>query len=608
MSAAATGEGARRAAGRAALAGLIVLFLALHALYNALIPLGEGPDEPGHLAYVFFLAHTGRLPVQHGDAGQSDVPGEGHQPPLAYALAAPAALLLPPEARVVTLSADPRFVWAGGDGPAAFRRGSREHWPWQDIAPAWHLARAVSGLCGAATLGFTYLAARAIRPTDRSFALLAAALVALNPQFLFSTALVSNDALLAALSAAALWLCLWPRREGRERGSAEIWRFVALGLIFGLALLTKQSALLLGPLLLWAGWRASGGDLRRLVALTLAWGLSALLVAGWWFGRNWLLYGDPLGLAVFRAEFATQAFDWRSPAAWAAALAQLFNSFWAYFGWMSVRPPAWVAWAYAGLCALAGAGWALRGRMGRKAQENGRAWPGPLILLGMALIWVLSFALTAGLVAWQGRLLFPAIAAVALLLAGGLGGLGARLLAPALSLPLLALAVWMPFGVIAPAYSWEVLQPAEAQARLGNPVYARYAQSWERGVELRGWRRDGPAQPGQPLPITLTWHSLEPIPRSWTVFVHLIDAGGAIVAESNSRPRGGELPFTEWTPGDWVDDTHWLDLPAALPPGEYRLRVGLYRPEKDGARQGVWDADGDLLGDQAELGALQVGE
>ena len=96
--------------------------------------------------------------------------------------------------------------------------------PWRGFVLAWHLARLVSVALGAATVVFTYLAARALirfegshdeRPKilqivlSPSFVpLLAAALVAFNPQFLFISALVTNDALLVTLSAALLWLAL----------------------------------------------------------------------------------------------------------------------------------------------------------------------------------------------------------------------------------------------------------------------------------------------------------------------------------------------------------------------------------------------------------------
>jgi hypothetical protein len=224
----------------------------------------------------------------------------------------------------------------------------------------------------------------------------------------------------------------------------------------------------------------------------------------------------------------------------------------------------------------------------------------------MALAWTLAFAGAAGLVAWQGRMLFPAIGAAGVLLAAGTQRAGGRALVPPLSAGLLLLAILLPFGVIRPAYSWVALGPREAQAKLGNEVYARYAASWERGVALRGWRLDGEPVAGQPLSLTLTWNSLEPVPRPWTVFVHLVDEGERIVAESNGQPNAGALPFPLWTPGDWIADTYTMPLPPGLAPGAYELRVGLYRPDKGGERQRVWGEDGSALGDYAVVGTVVV--
>jgi hypothetical protein len=218
-------------------------------------------------------------------------------------------------------------------------------------------------------------------------------------------------------------------------------------------------------------------------------------------------------------------------------------------------------------------------------------------------------------------MLFPALPALALLLALGLDSLPrnpqARRVLWALLLPvLLLLALALPLLVIAPAYQWRTLPPAAALERIEHPVYARYAQQWERGIELRGWRVGPPdaennaVQAGQTISVTLTWHALERVPEDWTVFVHLVDDAGEIVAESNGKPQSGQMPLPRWTPGDWLEDTHTLSLPADLPPGSYRLRVGLYLPwqrdPRQGRRQPVWAADGSHIGDMAQIGTLQV--
>lgn len=598
------------------LLALLLLFLLLASLYNASIPLGEGPDEPGHLRYALFLAAEQRFPVQRVASAASDVPGEGHQPPLAYLLLLPAVVWLPDSAASnLPMTANPAFAWNSGSEPMAFIRASRQYFPWQGTTLGWHLARGMAALLGAVTVWCVWGAARTLCGQDSSVPLLAAALVALNPQFLFTSALVTNDALLTTLSAGILWLCLL-HIQAPDDAPGTRWRVAGLGLLLGLALLTKQSALLLAPLVAAACWWSQRGRWAGLVRSLLLVGGVALLVAGWWYLRNWRLYGDILGLAAFQSTYATQPFAWQEPAAWGAALWQLYASFWGWFGWLTLPAPAWAYACYTGLVALA--------LVGGVQQRSAPLAPGVLLLwllLLLALAWVLSFALVAGLVAWQGRLLFPALPAIALLLAIGLERVrvGRRGVAWGVGGGLLVLALSLPFAVIIPAYPWHTLPAATAQTRIERLTYARYAQAWERGIELHGWRMSqagepiAPGQPvraGQPVHITLTWHALERVPQDWTVFLHLVDTEGAIVAEHNSRPQLGRFPMPLWTPGDWLEDTHPLLLPADLPPGTYTLRVGLYRPwQRDprrGERQMVWAADGSPLGDLADVGTLNV--
>jgi hypothetical protein len=600
---------------------VLLAFVLLALFYNLQVPLGEGPDEAGHFRYVLFLSREGRLPVQYAD-GSSDVPGEGHQPPLAYLLALPAVAWLPPEQREVQLRADPNFVWSGGDGPAAFMRGSQEYWPWPAPVLSWRLVRAVSALLAALTVLCVWGTARTLfGPT---VALPSALLVALNPQFLFTSALVTNDALLTTLSAALLWLAVAVagaraarpqqlRRASRPRSQVGLgpWALAAGGgLLLGLALITKLSALLLAPLLAWALWRVAAGGRRALAGYAaLAAGI-VLLLAGWWYARNWLLYGDPLGLAVFRAEFTTAAFNWRDPAAWLAAGRQLLCSFWACFGWLSVAPPPVVTWFYAGLTALGLFGWLRRPALWSDLRPAQPAFA-LLLLPLLALIWITAFAFTAGLVAWQGRLIFPALPAIAILLARGLLAWFAteRLMRPVIAASaaiLLALALYLPPAVIAPAYEWRTLPPDAARQRITEPLQVRYRRSWERGLELHGWRQAGAFAPGAVFRPVFYWHPLEPIPDDWTVFVHVVDGAGRIVAESNQRPQSGAMPTPQWTPGDWIEDPHRIWLPPDLPAGRYDLIVGLYLPQDDDERLTAWTFGDDFVDDQARIATLEL--
>ena len=82
-----------------------------------------------------------------------------------------------------------------------------------------------------------------------------------------------------------------------------------------------------------------------------------------------------------------------------------------------------------------------------------------------------------------------------------------------------------------------------------------------------------------PCPIPLLWRAEAETPTDYRVFVHLVDAAGNIVAQSDAAPAGWARPTTGWLPGEYVLDTHTLTLPATLPAGPLSLRVGLYDPD-----------------------------
>jgi Protein of unknown function (DUF2723) len=690
---------------------IVVGFTALALLYSFVVPLGEGPDEPGHASYVFFVARTLRLPDQR----RNEVPGEGHQPPLAYALAAPLVAWLPIEQRQFDLPGNPRFTWSGGNELNAVAHGSREYWRWQGFVLAWHLARLVSVLLGAATVVFTYLTAKAfdcrlqiadcrlgagqstIYNLQSTIPLLAAALVAFNPQFVFASALITNDALLTALSAAMLWLVVrnaepfdiqGRRRNGGATESANIraWprqygHTVLIGLVLGLALITKQSALLLLPVAglsvlthSWRAGRAWRNDQKqgilspyhpstprlpsptrgRAGLITLShiglFVVVTLLICGWWYVRNRQLYGDLFGLAVFQRVFATGPFDARSPAAWWAGVAQLHASFWARFGWMNLPAPRWAIWLFGAIEAFALGGWLRRLIGSGKTIEDGgskledgrskiedsanreiasyppssilhlrRLMDGHWALLALPLLafaWVVSFASTAGLVAWQGRLLFPALPAIAIVLATGLAAWqnpeprteNRRLLNRYWFLVLgswFLVALWLPFGVIRPAYPFHTLPERAALERIGAPTYGRLGLVGDPGAELRGWLLAGELRPANSIDLRLIWHALGRQNRNWTVFVHLVDANEQIVAQDDDQPQTGAFPMKQWVAGDWVEDHHALALPAGVAPGSYTLRVGLFDP-RTGRRVAVFDQQGKLVGDYVDLGQVRI--
>ncbi len=99
-------------------------------------------------------------------------------------------------------------------------------------------------------------------------------------------------------------------------------------------------------------------------------------------------------------------------------------------------------------------------------------------------------------------------------------------------------------------------------------------------IRLTGYRVDPTAQPGDSLPVILQWQADTPPPADYTVFVHLLAADGARVAQSDAYPTWlTPQPTSQWPPGQPVLDSHALSLPPGLPAGSYTLQVGLYQQQ-----------------------------
>jgi hypothetical protein len=99
---------------------------------------------------------------------------------------------------------------------------------------------------------------------------------------------------------------------------------------------------------------------------------------------------------------------------------------------------------------------------------------------------------------------------------------------------------------------------------------------------------------GEQLPLTLYWNANKTPGKSYTVFVHLIDAKGAVRAQRDSIPQNGTLPTNRWFPGEYISDAYTVALPNALPAGAYHIEVGMY-DEATGVRLPLKNADGTAL-------------
>jgi hypothetical protein len=410
------------------LALLLLAFTLLVLMHNAATPIFEAPDEIWHHAYARWLAQGRGLPAMNDDA--SGAYQEVAQPPLYYAVAA----LLSAPFKDVDLSdllwGNPGFSYqAPGttpDNKNMLIHTVQEAWPWRGAVLSIHVTRLASLIFGLLTVLATWGLGYETFGNHQS-ARVATMLVAFHPQFVFMCSVISNDSAAAAISTATLWAVAHVLRRG-----LTLRRAVVCGALVGLAALTKTSAILLlpvaGPALLWAALRRLPGKEARYTALAygVVFGVIALLVGGWWYARNGILYGDLLGISNHADT------PWGRPAPVSLLellpeIPRLVYSFWAAYGWGHVTWPAWVYWVLmlSSLVLLVRSLWNIARAIQtmRHASETNETQT-TVAIFALALVW--CGCILAALLQWMrpveaphGRLLFPAIGAWALLTANG---------------------------------------------------------------------------------------------------------------------------------------------------------------------------------------------
>lgn len=156
---------------------------------------------------------------------------------------------------------------------------------------------------------------------------------------------------------------------------------------------------------------------------------------------------------------------------------------------------------------------------------------------------------------------------------------------PGCDAPLSAIAL----DVVAPERGWDV--PADLR-----PADATFGDA----IRLAGYDvAPQTALPGETVRVRLAWQARAEMDAAYRVFLHLVAADGALVAQDDGEPAAWSRPTPGWAVGEVVAETRSLAIPSDAPPGEYRLRVGWYLPGD--AR--LLTAEG---ADVFELGALSV--
>ena len=102
------------------------------------------------------------------------------------------------------------------------------------------------------------------------------------------------------------------------------------------------------------------------------------------------------------------------------------------------------------------------------------------------------------------------------------------------------------------------------------------------GVSLVGYelRREGDG-----TIVSLWWEAEQPLDGDYTVFVHLVDSAGQLVAQSDLPPQTaqGVYPTSFWGAGETIVTEQFLPWPLlADEMADLSLIVGLYRPSDFG--------------------------
>ena len=402
---------------------ILAVYVVLAVAYSLGTPPWEAPDEPSHYLYAEYLATHGSLPPEappqrgnYWEGGYVTSLYEWYQFPLYYALVAPqvslANLFSPgaiPQAFPPVTPGFPRSAVNVFAAPPSGSSGS----PY--AAPGLRLARFFSIVLGLGSLLVVSRVALLVSGGDHMIALTATGFMAFIPQYTFISGYVTNDNLVILMSAVCLLAFLSLLKASEER---ILWRVAITGLLLALALYTKLSLLFVLPLgLLCLILRSARHRSVRqwLMESAVLLGVALLpLVAG-------LIFVPAMREQV---AYAYEALQPKSQFLSLQHLAGLwlptYSSFWGRFGWMNVETPAWIA-KFMNFITLVG----LTGTLILAARGNSQSEL-PAVRQSLLLLWATCVLVALGFILFnlcarqpQGRLLFPALPALVLLVVLG---------------------------------------------------------------------------------------------------------------------------------------------------------------------------------------------
>jgi hypothetical protein len=440
------------------LATILGVYALLAISYSVIIPLWEAPDEPSHYRYAQYLADNHSLPPpqppQAGRFFQNNYATslyEWYQPPLYYVLLGPSLAWLhavqPQPSDEVFPAVNPQFP----SGAIRLFSSSTAAWSALTFASGPRLARSFSILLGLLTLFATYAIARTLSPSDPLLALVATGFMGFIPQYTFLTGYITNDNLADLIASLTVLLVVQFPVLARPRWERYLLMTSAL---VALGIFTKFSLLFLVPLAV-VGIVMS----TRLESGRSAWAairkVTTLAVFSLFLPITALLFVPGIREQWIYSRVALQPRE--SLTSWDNIVnlwPLTISSFWGRFGWMDVALPEMVTNLLTGMALFsllsAAFGWL------RLHKIDAIRWEQQTVLWMNVLFVVAGFlAFNFSIFQPQGRLLYPALSSLAILMSFGLLRLAGPYRVPvgaALVLTMLVVNLFALVAVLWPAY------------------------------------------------------------------------------------------------------------------------------------------------------------
>lgn len=138
-----------------------------------------------------------------------------------------------------------------------------------------------------------------------------------------------------------------------------------------------------------------------------------------------------------------------------------------------------------------------------------------------------------------------------------------------------------------------LLDPFQVTKEPVNPSTIRFPLSLQFGqpslVTLLGYDLEQTSvRGGGTIRLVLYWKANQPIKTDFSIFLHLLDSAGNMVAQQDGPPQNGDAPSSWWQPGDMLADSHQVMVPIDIKPGHYSLLFGVYDPS-NGTRLSIAD-------------------